>query len=275
MNNLIVRTISGIVYTGVIIACVLSGTWMAFSLFFTLNLIALIEFSDLMFKEKPLQNKILLISSGIVIFSVLSLWQFVFVPSKIFSVLLIIPILPFIIELFNKNTKPFDTIGKHLTGLIYISVSLSLFFGLGYKRLILKDGTLVYNGILVLTVFLLVWANDTFAYIIGRWKGKRPLLSRISPKKTIEGSIGGIILTIAVSIGLYFGFKQFYIYHYIILGFIISISSIVGDLVESMLKRSLNVKDSGNIIPGHGGILDRIDASLVTAWIVYIFFQLI
>lgn len=275
MNNFTLRTISGAVYAGLIVACLLMGTWAPFVLFFIFNLLALYEFSELVLKSYSLRHKVIFILCGCLIFSITALWQFIFISPKILGILLFVAILPFINELFYKNEKPFDVIGRQITGWIYISLSLSLLFGLGYKRLVLKDGILAYNGILVLTVFILIWANDTFAYLIGKWKGKRPLLSRISPKKTIEGSIGGFLLTIAVSVGLYYGFKQFEIYHYIILGALISVSSIAGDLVESMLKRSMDVKDSGNLIPGHGGILDRIDASLITAWVVYIFFQII
>lgn len=275
MNNFIVRTISGAVYAGLIIACLLTGTWAAFFLFFAFNVLALFEYSSLVLKTYSLQHKIIFIISGVLVFTISALWQFMYIPSKIFGLLFVITVLPFINELFHKNSNPFDVIGKQITGLIYISISLSMLFGLGYKRLVMDEGNLVYNGILVLSVFILIWANDTFAYLTGRWKGKTPLLSRISPKKTIEGSIGGFIMTIAVAVGLYYWFQQFYIHHYIILGAIISLSAIVGDLVESMLKRSLDVKDSGKLIPGHGGILDRIDASLITAWTVYIFFQII
>lgn len=275
MNNFTLRTISGTVYIGIIISCLLMGTWASFSLFFLFNFLALFEYSRLVLSKYSFSHKAIFIISGIIIFSITALWQFVFIPPKILGALLILALVPFVKELFHKNQNPFDVIGKQITGWIYLSFSLSLMFGLGYKRLVLENGELVYNGILVLTVFILIWANDTFAYLIGRWIGKRPLLSRISPKKTIEGSIGGFLLTIAVSIGLYFGFSQLLIHHYIILGALISISSIIGDLIESMLKRSLDVKDSGNLIPGHGGILDRIDAMLITAWIVFIFFQLI
>ena len=275
MNNFTLRTISGAVYVSLVIACLLTGTWMSFILFFIFNILALWEYSGLTLKNYSLQHKIIFIISGVLIFSITALWQFMFITPKVLGILLVLAVLPFINELFFKNQNPFDVIGKQLTGLIYISLSLSLMFGLGYKRLVLKDGNLVYNGMLVLSVFILIWVNDTFAYLVGKWKGKRPLLSRISPKKTIEGSIGGLIFTVAVSIGLYFWFTQFMIYQYAILGVLISISAIAGDLVESMLKRSLEVKDSGKLIPGHGGILDRIDAVLITAWVVFIYFQLI
>ena len=169
-------------------------------------------------------------------------------------------------------------IGRQLTGFIYIPISIGLIYGIGFQKPLYIDGEIgqqVYNGLLVLSIFILIWVNDTFAYLTGRWLGKHPLFSRVSPGKTIEGSIGGLLFTIAAAIGIFYWQHQFTMIQYCILAVIVCVGATLGDLIESMLKRSLDIKDSGNIIPGHGGILDRMDATLVTAWLVYFYCQLI
>lgn len=198
-----------------------------------------------------------------------------YIPRIYYGLGLLFTVSLFVIELFHKHKSPFDMIGRQLTGWMYIPFSIGLLYGIGYQKFLYANGEIVYNGLLVLAIFILIWANDTFAYLTGRWLGKRPLFSRISPAKTIEGSIGGLILTIVVAVGIFYWQHQFTLVQYCFLAVIVSVGATLGDLIESMLKRSLNIKDSGNLIPGHGGILDRMDATLITAWLVYFYCQLI
>lgn len=142
-----------------------------------------------------------------------------------------------------------------------------------------------YQPSAIISIFLMIWVNDTFAYLVGKTFGKHKLLERISPKKTIEGFLGGAAFTVAVSllIGKYFleifgTNNQEYIFNpvfWIVLAIIVVIFATLGDLVESKFKRSANVKDSGNIMPGHGGILDRLDSIIFVAPFVYLFYQII
>ena len=111
-------------------------------------------------------------------------------------------------------------------------------------------------------MFLLIWTNDTFAYLSGRFFGKTKLFERISPKKTWEGTIGGIIFTIIVGISISYWTIEYNMFFWVFAALLIAPCSIFGDLLESLFKRSLNIKDSGNILPGHGGILDRFDAAI-------------
>lgn len=113
-------------------------------------------------------------------------------------------------------------------------------------------------------MFCLIWMNDTFAYLSGRFFGKTKLIERISPNKTWEGTIGGFIFTLigAIAIGFIFDISQ--VYFWIVSGIVIAPCSVIGDLLESLFKRNVNVKDSGGILPGHGGILDRFDSTLFT-----------
>lgn len=275
MNNITTRAISGTIYVALIAVSLLAGSWLAFSLFTVLTLICLWEYKSLLLEELSVLQKTLFILCGLYLFAVLSLWQFIYIPRIYYGIGLLLTVLLFIIELFHKHKSPFDLIGRQLTGWIYIPFSIGLLYGVGYQKFLYANGEIVYNGLLVLAVFILIWTNDTFAYLTGRKLGKNALFSRVSPGKTIEGSIGGLVFTMAMAFVIFKWQNQFTLVHYLVLGVIVSFSATLGDLIESMLKRSLNIKDSGNIIPGHGGILDRMDASLITAWFVYFYCQLI
>lgn len=275
MNNFTQRTITAIFYVMVIVLCLQTGTWPAFTLLAGFSLWGLLEYRNMLLKEVSIFQSILFVVGGVYIFSLIALWHFTYIQRQYYGLVLVLSILIFIIQLFYKSENPFDIIGRQITGWIYIPVSLGLLFSIGYLKFMYTDGNIAYNGFLVLSVFILIWANDTFAYLVGRWIGKTPLFSRISPKKTIEGTVGGVILSVIAAVGLFYWKGQFTLIEYIGLSFIISISSTLGDLVESMLKRSLNIKDSGTLMPGHGGILDRLDGTFITAWVVYFYLQLI
>ncbi|MFM9945543.1 MAG: phosphatidate cytidylyltransferase [Bacteroidia bacterium] len=275
MNNITLRAISGTVYVAIISICLLLGNWAAFSLLFILTFLCLWEYKALLLNELSVFQKTLFLICGLYLFSVLGLWQFMFIKRFYFGIGLLLTVFLFVVQLFHRSKTPFDAIGRQLTGWIYIPFSIGLLYAIGWQKFLYLNGEIAYNGKLVLAIFILIWANDTFAYLTGRWLGKRPLLSRISPAKTIEGSIGGLILTIGSAIGIYYWQQQFSIMEYCILAVIISVGATLGDLIESMLKRSLDIKDSGSLIPGHGGILDRMDATLITAWLVYFYCQII
>ncbi len=275
MNNLTIRAISGTIYVTLISLSLLMGNWAAFSLFFLLTFLCLWEFKKLLLEELSVLQKTLFVLCGLYLFSVLSLWQFMYIPRIYYGLGLLLTVMLFIVQLFHRHKSPFDMIGRQFAGWIYIPFSIGLLYGIGYQKFLYQNGEIAYNGLLVLAIFILIWANDTFAYLIGKWLGKYPLFSRVSPGKTIEGSIGGLLLTIAAAVGIFYWQQQFTLIEYCILAVIVCVGATLGDLIESMLKRSLDIKDSGNIIPGHGGILDRMDATLITAWFVYFYCQLI
>lgn len=163
--------------------------------------------------------------------------------------------LVFIFELYTKSENPFRNLAFIILGMVYIGMPFALL------NFIAFDG----NNFYVNTVFgmlLLTWANDSGAYMIGSKIGKTPLFPRISPKKTWEGSTGGVFVTFLVAIALSYVFVERSLTEWIVLGIIVSIFGSIGDLIESMLKRSFKIKDSGNLLPGHGGFLDRFDAFL-------------
>jgi phosphatidate cytidylyltransferase len=132
-----------------------------------------------------------------------------------------------------------------------------------------------YNPKIIISIFLLIWTNDTFAYIVGKSIGKHKLFERISPKKTIEGFVGGVVFAILTSLLI----SKYYIEGatniWIGIAFIVGIFGTIGDLIESKFKRIAGVKDSGKIMPGHGGILDRLDSVIFVAPFVFLFYQIL
>lgn len=194
--------------------------------------------------------------------------------------LLFVFILPIIELLFAKDIH-LKNIGYSAVGLVYISLSWGLMMDIK-SRWTLDENVCVYGGIpfdgslLPLIIIGSIWVNDTMAYIVGSLIG-RTKLSKISPKKTWEGTIGGIILCIGVAAliyGLIYNFSSGGIIHWMVIAAIAAITGTFGDLLESKLKRAANVKDSGQIMPGHGGFLDRFDSLLVATPFCWIYISL-
>ena len=186
------------------------------------------------------------------------------------SLLLIIPLVAavWIVPLYKKGTdKPFSDIACTFLGMVYVMLPFVSFFSLGFL-----SGEYDYR--FPLGFMLILWGNDTGAYLIGKYFGKTRLFERISPKKTWEGFIGGVLLAIIVSLLLAHYFPVWGIWLWIGVAGLVSIFGTFGDLVESMLKRSLQVKDSGNVLPGHGGLLDRFDGLLLAAPLVFAFLKM-
>jgi phosphatidate cytidylyltransferase len=170
----------------------------------------------------------------------------------------------FISELFRTSEKPIENIATSLLSLLYIGIPCGLLvtISIGY------DGDyLPWN---VLYLFFFIWASDTGAYFSGRAFGKHKLFERISPNKTIEGFIGGLLASALVGIAAHHFLGGISLISWMCIGAFVSITSTLGDLFESMLKRQSDIKDSGNILPGHGGILDRFDSTLISAPIYWV-----
>jgi len=152
-------------------------------------------------------------------------------------------------------------IGTQLLGLVYVVFPFMLIIELRMNA--------IDAGNLLIGMFVLIWSNDTFAYLSGRFFGKTKLFERISPKKTWEGLIGGMFLTLIIAFLIGTLDEQRGVTFWLVAAFIIVPGAIFGDLIESMFKRSLNIKDSGNLLPGHGGILDRFDAAIFSIPLFY------
>jgi phosphatidate cytidylyltransferase len=183
-----------------------------------------------------------------------------------------------ITELYRKQDKPFDSLAHTFFAVIYIAVPFSLFPFSAFSRTGL-DSLLTHSGIvfspgIIIGFLLLLWANDTGAYLTGITLGRHRLMERISPKKSWEGFLGGLMTTVLAAWLLSGWLGVVDTAGWIIISVIISVSGTFGDLIESMLKRSMGVKDSGSVMPGHGGFLDRFDSALISFPQVYLFISL-
>lgn len=165
----------------------------------------------------------------------------------------------FIIQLFEHDSKQEEHLGKSFLALIYIALPLSIATYIGQT-----------DNQLIMSTFILIWVSDTMAYVVGCSIGKHKIFERISPKKSWEGAIGGFVFTVTAAAfgGYLFPKLGFEVWQWCVIGATVGIFAILGDFIESMFKRSADVKDSGNIIPGHGGLLDRLDSFIFTIpWI--------
>ena len=173
-----------------------------------------------------------------------------------------------VITLFKFSKELYYENGKLIFTVIYTALPFS--FALGLPKFSTVDGTFSLE---VFFLFVLIWSSDSFAYFAGRLFGKHKMAPKISPKKTWEGFAGGVILTLILS----FFIEKFHPElrgNWMVVGFLVAVFAPIGDLVESQLKRTFGVKDSGNIIPGHGGVLDRLDSFIICVPVVYLYFIL-
>lgn len=258
------RAVTGVVFVAVMLGAMLLGVYVYLFFFTALSAWCLYEFYGIVSSDQRKPNIAIGIIFSIFLFTIGSLVLTGFIEQRYFFVLLPLTVLVYICALFRKRIFPFDDIAYTFLGNLYVSIPFFFFTALGF----LGDQ---FDSTIPLGFMLLLWSNDTGAYLVGRRLGKHKLFERISPKKTWEGFIGGLLFALLVSLILQYYFPVLACYEWVSIALLIGIFGTLGDLVESMLKRSLHVKDSGNILPGHGGFLDRFDGLLVAAPIVYCF----
>lgn len=292
MNETLKRAISGAVYIALLLTSILFSTESFITLFGVFLIITIYEFSNIVNL-----NKVFSILFGTLVYSSIILVSHYNKQST-----------KFLNETFNTNIsletniKQLDLILLAITIVVSIKCIIFLFYDsvqkvstsskylylLGYITLpfvfIVKIsfGTNDYNPKIILGLFVLIWTNDTFAYLVGKSMGKHKLFERVSPKKTIEGFMGGVVFAAFAGFlisKLYIQpkpeFSNTSILIWTIIALIVSIFGTIGDLIESKFKRIAGIKDSGSIMPGHGGILDRLDSVIFVAPIIFLFYQIL
>jgi phosphatidate cytidylyltransferase len=267
MNNFVTRALTGTTIVLAIVASITVHPYTYAGLFAIGTFLLMRELEDMLCKDKTPALLVTSVVLGIGSF-LLSFMHFQnSLPSK-WMLLLIFPLWAlFLFVLFNRYENPFSKVAIYLLIALYISLPM-------FSLNILAFSEGAYNPYLLISFFIMVWINDTGAYIVGVNFGKHRLFERISPKKSWEGFWGGLVLTVIVAYLLHLWIQQGSLALWLISGFMVSIFATLGDLVESMLKRSVNIKDSGNLLPGHGGVLDRFDGALFAAPVMSVLFFL-
>ncbi|WP_026978037.1 phosphatidate cytidylyltransferase [Flavobacterium tegetincola] len=271
MNETLKRAISGAVYIVLLIFSIICSVETFFVLFGLFLIIAVYEFCSLVHI-----NKILPLFVAVLLYGSVTYLESQKIPlSKNFDYTLLGATLLIsfrcIYFLFNNKQYKIESASKYVFLLGYIILPFIILTKIPF-------GIKGYNPKIIIGIFILIWTNDTFAYIVGKSIGKHKLYEKISPKKTIEGFFGGIVFAVIASYLIatyYIEGKQ--TAQFIWLGFalIVGIFGTIGDLIESKFKRIANVKDSGAIMPGHGGVLDRLDSVIFVAPFIFLFYQLL
>lgn len=274
LPNIVVRALAGAVFVGLLVGGILMNEYTFVAVFTLLTGLILYEFYGLIAKSAKVSvSRIFNVAGGILLFVGAFVHQSISGPQSILAFVpyILYLLILFIRELYLKRENPIQSLAYSLLGQIYIALPLALSTCLtfDYGR---------YNFVYILAVLVFIWVNDTFAYLTGMMFGKHRLFERISPKKSWEGFIGGAIFAMASS---WFFYHFLWYTHALSLFAWIGLAAVVvifgtwGDLIESLLKRTLGVKDSGNMIPGHGGILDRFDSTILAIPAAVIYLELL
>ncbi|MGN1228106.1 MAG: phosphatidate cytidylyltransferase [Prevotella sp.] len=277
MNNFIARTITGILFVATIVVCFLNPTAMIF-LFALVTGLTVWEFTGLVNDRAGVSvNRFISTVAAVYFFLAMAGTTSGFTSSTVFIPYLITIVYLLVAELYAKQEDPIHDWAYTMMSQMYVALPFSLLNMLAFRAA--PEG-IMYVYTLPLSVFVFLWVNDTGAYCCGSLFGKHKLFPRISPGKSWEGSIGGGIFVLAAA-ALVWYLTYIYdmnptgmgVWEWMGLGFTVVVFGTWGDLVESLFKRTLGIKDSGNILPGHGGMLDRFDSSLlaIPAAVVYLF----
>lgn len=254
------RTLSALVIVFIVVVAIYVSAWSYFVCFLLVMVATMQEFYHLIKRSNGVPQKFWGIGTGILIYTLMFMYVSGRWTGSYWPIGYLCIAITYLIELYRYNHKskgaPFANIAYTLLGIIYISGPFSLLHIAAFIQ-----G--VYNHEFLMGMFLLLWTHDTGAYLIGSSIGKYRLLPRVSPYKSWEGTLGGTLLVLAMSYGIAHYFRSISLTTWISVSCIIVIAGTYGDLVASMLKRSLHIKDSGVSIPGHGGFLDRFDSFLL------------
>ena len=276
LKNMIIRAITGTIFVAAVVVCFLRPQAMMF-LFAVVTALTVWEFTGLVNNVEGVSvNRFITTAAGTYLFLAFAGFCSELTPSAVFIPYLLTIIYLFISELYTKAPNPINDWAYTMLSQLYIALPFSMVNVVAFRN---EGGAVVYDYLLPLSIFIFLWTNDTGAYLCGSLFGRHKLFPRVSPGKSWEGSIGGGVLVIAVAalIGHIAnsgaGGHVLSVPAWMGLGLTVVLFGTWGDLVESLFKRTLGIKDSGNILPGHGGMLDRFDSSLMAfpAAVVYLY----
>ena len=277
MKNMAVRAVTGTLFVAAIVVCFMNPVAMAF-LFAIATGLTVWEFTGLVNNRDGVDtNRFICTVAGVYLFLAITGFTSGQTPSTVFIPYLVTLIYLLVAELYAQNPDPIQTWAYTMMSQLYIALPFSMISVLAFRAT--PEGV-AFASLMPLCVFIFLWINDTGAYCCGSLLGRHKLFPRISPGKSWEGSIGGALFVLAVSALIWYlsdkygvNDLQLSLAQWLGLGLVVVVFGTWGDLVESLFKRTLGIKDSGNILPGHGGMLDRFDSSLLAfpAAVVYLY----
>lgn len=277
-NNLTQRIITGLLGSALIIFGIVFSEWAYFAIFFFICISSLWEFYGLSGLDGMIPQKTFGTICGMIIFCLSFFIEQGSIPDGYYF--LIFPLLScvYMIKLYKKfERKPFTNIAFTFLGIFYVAIPFALLNIASFENGSYENGYHInahYNYEIMVGCLFILWASDTGAYFAGTRFGKRKLFERISPKKSWEGAIGGAILAFIFAFIIANYFVTLAFWQWMCIAVIIIVGGIFGDLVESLLKRSIEIKDSGDSLPGHGGFLDRFDGLLISAPFIVAFLEI-
>jgi phosphatidate cytidylyltransferase len=258
-NNLTQRIITGLLGAAGIITAICISEWLYGAVFFTICLFGLLEFYKLVGLDGHVPQKTFGTLCGVLIFLLSFFIERGNISDRYYFLIFPIVSCVYMIKLYKKfERKPFTNIAFNLLGIFYVAVPFALL-----NVAVFENGD--YNFEIIFGLLFILWASDTGAYFAGTFLGRRKLFERISPKKSWEGFFGGAVLAMIFAFGISRYFHSLTQAQWLVIGIIVIIGGTFGDLVESLLKRSIEIKDSGSSLPGHGGFLDRFDGLFISA----------
>lgn len=272
MTELLKRTYTGIAFVIVLVSGIIIHPLLFVVVFSAIVVLAMTEFFNLSRISGASPQKWVGSAIGVVMFNLMFLNVSGILPPRFLFAIFPAIFVVFIFELYRNKPNPLVNIAITLTGVIMIALPFSLvnfFIFPGF------DGKVQFYPWILMGIFFILWAYDTGAYIFGILFGRFKLFERISPKKSWEGAIGGAIIALVVGILNSVVFHSINLLGWMGISFIVVLFGTFGDLVESMIKRSLNLKDSGNLLPGHGGILDRFDSFIISVPFIFAWLMII
>lgn len=267
-NNITQRIVTAVIGILIIILSVYFSQWTYFTLFLAICILTQLEFYKLTGLDGMLPLKSTGTFAGGMVYSLSFFIEGNMLESRYYFLMFPVVASIFFIKLYKKSDKkPFTNIAYTLCGIFYVAVPFALL------NVIAFCNSGIYSFQIILGILSLFWASDTGAYFAGVKYGKTQLFARVSPKKSWEGSIGGAVTALVTAIMLSYFYQDLTAWQWLIVGSIIVVTGTYGDLVESLFKRSIAIKDSGTKLPGHGGFLDRFDGLLISSHFIMIFLK--
>lgn len=283
MKSVITRTITGIFFIAFVVWAIMYNPISLWALLALITGVSLYEFYKILFKgEFTTLQYLMHISAGIYLTTILWLEATMVMEASdsravTYAPYLLYVMIVFITELYAKHEEPFTYAAKSLAGHLYIALPIGLLSFIAFGGLSILS---IYMPIMLLALLVIIWVYDTGAFVTGMTFGKHRLFERISPKKSWEGFWGGVAFALLAAWGIYailenYGLNQMELYKWLGFALVVVVSATMGDLTESLLKRTYGVKDSGRILPGHGGMMDRFDSVFMAAPAAYIYLSLV